>query len=201
MKSVRRVGLLAAALALPVLALTACNPMEPGAAAVVGDTRITEQELAQQVEAILQAQGRPVDASDADLTVSTLSRMVTTELVEQAAAQAGVSITRGQIDSALGDYLAQAGSQAEVDRIFIEGGIAPSQIEAIVLLNLRAQALGQMLLPDAEPRAQGAALLRELGQFSIEQGTVVSPRYGAWNPVALQVGPQEDPLAVPPATQ
>ncbi len=196
-----RVGLLAAALALPVLALTACNPMEPGAAATVGGTRITEAELANQVEAILKAQGRPVDAADADLTTSTLSRMVTVELVEQASAQAGISITQGEIDTALAGYVAQAGSQQEVEKIFIDGGIAPAQIESIIVLNLRAQALGQVLLPDAEPQAQGAELVRQLGQFSIEQGTTISPRYGSWNPVALQVGPLESPLAVPPASQ
>jgi len=195
-----RVGLLAAALALPVLALTACNPMEPGAAATVGGTRITEAELANQVEAILKAQGRPVDAADADLTTSTLSRMVTVELVEQASAQAGISITQGEIDTALAGYVAQAGSQQEVEKIFIDGGIAPAQIESIIVLNLRAQALGQVLLPDAEPQAQGAELVRQLGQFSIEQGTTISPRYGSWNPVALQVGPLESPLAVPPAS-
>lgn len=195
-----RVGLLAAALALPVLALTACNPMEPGAAATVGGTRITEAELANQVEAILKAQGRPADAADADLTTSTLSRMVTVELVEQASAQAGISITQGEIDTALAGYVAQAGSQQEVEKIFIDGGIAPTQIESIIVLNLRAQALGQVLLPDAEPQAQGAELVRQLGQFSIEQGTTISPRYGSWNPVALQVGPLESPLAVPPAS-
>jgi len=174
--------------------------MEPGAAATVGGTRITEAELANQVEAILKAQGRPLDAADADLTTSTLSRMVTVELVEQASAQAGISITQGEIDTALAGYVAQAGSQQEVEKIFIDGGIAPAQIESIIVLNLRAQALGQVLLPDAEPQAQGAELVRQLGQFSIEQGTTISPRYGSWNPVALQVGPLESPLAVPPAS-
>lgn len=198
-KSARRAALLIAALALPIVALTACNPMEPGAAALVGGTRITEAELADQVGAILKAQGRPADASDADLTVTTLSRLVTVELVEQASAEAGISITQGQIDTALAGYVAQAGGQAEVEQIFVDQGIAPSQIESIVVLNLRAQALGRVLLPNADPQAQGAELVRSLGQFSIDQGTTVSPRYGAWNPVALQVGPVEDPLAVPPA--
>ncbi len=197
--SIRRVGLLAAALAIPVLALTGCNPKEPGAAALVGNTRITEAELASAVEAVLRAQDRPVDAADSELTVTTLSRMVIVELVEQASAEAGIAITRGEIDSALADYVAQAGGQQEVEQIFIDQGIAPSQIESIVVLNLRAQALGRVLLPNADPQAQGAELARNLGQFSIEQGTTVSPRYGTWNPVALQVGPLESPLAVPPA--
>jgi NTP pyrophosphatase (non-canonical NTP hydrolase) len=106
--------------------------MEPGAAATVGGTRITEAELANQVEAILKAQGRPADAADADLTTSTLSRMVTVELVEQASAQAGISITQGEIDTALAGYVAQAGQQ-EVEKIFIDGGIAPTQIESIIV--------------------------------------------------------------------
>lgn len=196
-----RLGLLSAVLAIPVLALTACNPMEPGAAAIVGGTRITEQELAGQVEEILRAQGRPADASDLDLTVTTLSRMVTVELVEQASAEAGIAITQGEIDTALADYLAQAGGRQQVEQIFIEQGIAPSQIESIVVLNLRAQALGRVVLPNADPQAQGAELVRQLGQFSVDQETSISPRYGTWNPVALQVGPLENPLAEPPAAQ
>lgn len=187
------------AAAVSLLALTACNPMEPGAAAIVGTTRISEQQLANEVEAILQAQGQPTDRADASLTSTTLGRMVTVELVRQLAAKAGVSISQGDIDTTIAGYVEQSGGEQQFRDLFIQQGIAPSQITDIVVLNLRAQALGRVLLPNAEPQAQGAELVRQLGQFSIEEGTTISPRYGTWDPVSLQIGPLTDPLAVAPA--
>lgn len=198
-KQARHLTLLAAALGLAGVALTACGPMEPGAAAVVGGTRITEEQVAADVAQILQAQDRPADTADADLTSTTVSRLVTMELVRQAAAQAGITITQGDIDTMLAAYLQQAGSQEKLDQIFIGQNIAPSQITDIVVLNLRAQALGQALLPDGDAQAQGAEVFAQIGAFSTEIGTTVSPRYGSWDPANLDIGPVLDPLAVAPA--
>jgi hypothetical protein len=195
-KRVRRpASVLAAVLSVGVLA--ACGPMEPGAAAIVGDTRITQQSLAAQVSDILAAQGQPIDTADAQLTSTILGRMVTAELVDQAADQAGIAISQGDIDTALMDYDAQAGGRAEVEKIFLEQNIAPSQIQGIVVLNLQAQALGRVLLPNGDSQAQGSALVQQLALFSNAIGTTVSPRYGSWDPAALSIGPLTDPLSVP----
>jgi SurA N-terminal domain len=187
------------AAAVSLLALTACNPMEPGAAAIVGTTRISEQQLAQEVEAILQAQGQPTDRADASLTSTTLGRMVIIELVRQAAAKAGVAITQGDIDTTFDAYLKETGGQQQVEQVFVQQNIAPSQIEDIIVLNLQAQALGRILLPNGDAQAQGQELARQLGTFSVEQGTTISPRYGAWEPDTLKIGPLTDPLAVAPS--
>lgn len=195
----RPASALAAIVSFGVLLLTACGPMEPGAAAIVGDTRITQQNLAAQVTEILAAQGKPVDTADAQLTSTILGRMVTAELVKQAADQAGIAISQGEIDTALMDYDAQAGGRAEVEKIFLDQNIAPSQIQGIVVLNLQAQALGRVLLPNGDSQAQGSALVQQLGVYSNAIGTTVSPRYGSWDPAALSIGPLTDPLSVPAA--
>ena len=187
------------AAAVSLLALTACNPMEPGAAAIVGPTRISEQQLADEVEAILQAQGQPTDQADAGLTSAVLGRLVVIELVRQAAAKAGVSITQGDIDTTIDAYVKETGGQQQVEQLFVQQNIAPSQITSIIVLNLQAQALGRVLLPNGDPQAQGAQLRSTLGAFSVEQGTTISPRYGTWEPDGLAIGPLMDPLAVAPA--
>lgn len=186
------------AAAVSLLALTACNPMEPGAAAIVGPTRISEQQLADEVEAILQAQGQPTDQADAGLTSAVLGRLVVIELVRQAAAKAGVSITQGDIDTTVDAYVKEAGGEQQFQQLFVQQNIAPSQITSIIVLNLQAQALGRVLLPNGDPQAQGAQLRSTLGAFSVEQGTTISPRYGTWEPDGLAIGLLTDPLAVAP---
>lgn len=186
------------AAAVSLLALTACNPMEPGAAAIVGPTRISEQQLADEVEAILQAQGQPTDQANAGLTSAVLGRLVVIELVRQAAAKAGVSITQGDIDTTVDAYVKEAGGEQQFQQLFVQQNIAPSQITSIIVLNLQAQALGRVLLPNGDPQAQGAQLRSTLGAFSVEQGTTISPRYGTWEPDGLAIGLLTDPLAVAP---
>ena len=122
------------AAAVSLLALTACNPMEPGAAAIVGPTRISEQQLADEVEAILQAQGQPTDQADAGLTSAVLGRLVVIELVRQAAAKAGVSITQGDIDTTVDAYVKEAGGEQQFQQLFVQQNIAPSQITSIIVL-------------------------------------------------------------------
>lgn len=190
---------LAAVVAVVAIAIAGCGSPTPGAAAVLGDTRISETALTKQVQAVLTARGEGLDTADAALTSQTLDRMVKSELVEMLAAQAGVEITQGQIDAQLLDYDAQAGSRAEVERIFLEQGIAPSQITGIIILNLQANALGLQLAPDADPEAQGQAVVKAITVLSELLGTEVSPRYGTWDAGTLQVGAAPDDLSSPRA--
>ena len=55
---------LVAAMLGAVLVLSACGGQQPGSAATLGDSRITEQQLTAQVQEIFTAQGLPVDARE-----------------------------------------------------------------------------------------------------------------------------------------
>ena len=190
---------LAAVVAVATIALAACGTPTPGAAAVVGDSRISEADLTTQVQAVLAAQGKALDSTDPELTSSTLDRLVKAELVDLLAHEAGITITQGQIDAELQAYATQAGGQSEVERIFLEQGIAPSQIPAVVVLNLQANALGAALAPSADQQAQGQALVKAITILSQAIKTEVSPRYGTWDAASLQVGAVPDDLSVPAA--
>ena len=190
---------LAAVVAVATIALAACGTPTPGAAAVVGDSRISEADLTTQVQAVLAAQGKALDSTDPELTSSTLDRLVKAELVDLLAHEAGITITQGQIDAELQAYATQAGGQSEVERIFLEQGIAPSQIPAVVVLNLQANALGAALAPSADQQAQGQALVQAITILSQAIKTEVSPRYGTWDAASLQVGAVPDDLSVPAA--
>ena len=99
----RRAGVVAA-VAASVLVLSGCASATPGAAAVVGNERISERDLTEQVEQVLRAQGRPVDSASEALVVTTLDRMITTQLVEQLAAENEVVVTQGELDATIANY-------------------------------------------------------------------------------------------------
>ncbi len=201
MTSVRRprIALAAAVMATAALLLTACGGQEAGSAATMGDTRITEQALTTEVEAVLTAKGQPITAADPGLTSDMLGRMITIDLLDTLAERNSIVITQGMLDEQLANYDAQAGDRAAVEKLFIEQGVAPSQIESIVRLNAQAQQLGITLAPQGSAEQQGQAVVEAAVALSNELNTTVSPRYGTWNPATLKVGPVPNDLSTPPA--
>ena len=194
-----RLVLAAASLAAAALLISACSNQQPGAAATLGDTRISEQTLSAEVQAVLVAKGQPATSVDEALPPDMLSRLITIELVDRLAAREGVVVTQGQIDEQLANYEGQAGDQAAVEKLFIEQGVAPSQIESIVKLNTQAQELGIVLAPNGSAEEQRQAVVDAVIALSAELDTTVSPRFGTWDAATISVGPTPDDLSAPPA--
>lgn len=188
-----RVGVAGALLAVTGL-LAACGAT-PGAAAVVGDTRITESQLGTTVDGILVAQGMPERSATTDLTLQTLNRMVTTELVDQLANDLGIVVSQGKIDEVLAAYDEQAGGREQVENVFAQQGVAPTQINDAVRLNLQAQAIGQELAPAGTADEQNAAVVLAVIEHSDEVGVDVNPRFGVWESTGLSIGPKADDVA------
>ena len=192
----KRLPVLAAALAATALLLGACGSGAPGAAAVVGPERISERELADAVGEVLRAGGRPENTANADLTRTILDRMVKVALVDQAATRAGVVVTQGEIDRVTADYEQQAGGPEQFTGLLLGQGIAPSQADTAVKLNIQAQKLAEAVSPGADPQSAGIELVNALGQYSLMVGTEISPRYGTWDVSTLTVGDQPTDLAI-----
>ena len=196
MSSKKQWTLVGAAL-IVAAALSGCGSTSPGAAAVVGDDRISERELNAQVEQVLRAQGRPVDSASEALVVTTLDRMITTSLVEQFAAQEGVEVTQGELDATLANYAEATGGQEAFEELLIQQDLAPESIEDLFRVNILAQKLGMELDPMGSPEAQSSAVLAAVSAFSDQVGTSVSPRYGTWDGATLTVGAIANDLSVP----
>jgi SurA-like N-terminal domain len=201
MTAARRPRLLLAAASVAAVAIlvSACSNQQPGAAATLGDTRISEQTLSAEVQAVLVAKGQPATSVDEALPPDMLGRLITIELVDQLAAREGVVVTQGQIDEQLANYEGQAGDRAAVEKVFIEQGVAPSQIESIVKLNTQAQELGIKLAPNGSAEEQRQAVVDAVVALSEELDTTVSPRFGTWDAATISVGPAPDDLSAPPA--
>ena len=86
-----------------------------------------------------------------------------------------------------------------MQEIFLQQGIAPSQVADVVVLNLQVAALSEALVPGGDQQAQGTALVQALSVLSQVLDTRVSPRYGTWDPASLAVGTVPDDLSVPAA--
>lgn len=177
--------------------LSGCGSAQAGKAVLMDDYSITEAELNEQVQAVLSAQGRNPDAASQALVVTTLDRMITTNLVNAVAADAGVEATQGEIDAALAAYAEQSGGAEAFEDALVSQDIAPEQIESIMRLNILAERLGAALDPAGTPESQSAALLAAVVDKSAELGTEVSPRYGTWDGPSLQVGPAVNDLSIP----
>lgn len=199
MTPVRRLALAAAAALVAVTALSACSPQTAGSAATVGDTRITEQQLAAEVAAIQEAKGQDVTASDPAVVQQTLGRLVTKQLIDDLVAKEGLVITQGQLDEQMANFEGQAGGREALEKLFIEQNVAPSQLESMVRLQVQAQQLGIKLDPSGSAEQQGQAVFAAAAKLSDELGTQVSPRYGTWDPQRLGVGPVANDLSTPPA--
>ena len=194
-----RLILVAASVAAAAVLLSACGSQQAGAAATLGDTRISERTLSSEVQAVLAAKGQPTTSVDESLPPEMLRRLILIELVDELAAREGVVVTQGQIDEQLANYEAQAGDRAALESLFIEQGVAPSQIEAFVKLNVQAQEVGIALAPSGSAEEQGQAVSDAVIALSEELDTTVSPRFGTWDPTSISVGPTPNDLSAPPA--
>jgi hypothetical protein len=194
-----RLVLAVASVAAAAALLSACGNQQAGAAATLGDTRISEQTLSSEVQAVLAAKGQPTTSVDQALPPEILSRLITIELVDELAARQGIVVTQGQIDEQLANLEGELGDRAAVERLFIEQGVAPSQIESIVTLNIQAQEIGIALAPNGSAEEQGQAVVEAVVALGEELDTTVSPRFGTWDAASISVGPTPDDLSSPPA--
>jgi hypothetical protein len=190
-------GVAIAVLGLGALSLTGCGANQAGAAALLGDERISESELNEQVQALLTAQGLPAQDSSAELITQTLDRLITTNLVHQLAEREGVAIDQGEVDAIRLQYLAQAGGEAELENLLLQQGVLPSQIDSVITLNLQVSKLGQELAPDQEPDVQGGAVFVAVSELSVELDTEVAPRFGTWDAEKLTIGPVANSVSEP----
>ena len=98
------------------LAVTACAPVEMGAAAIVGNQRITIATLDTEVTNLSQAaRAYPgvVQLTPTQMTQETLTWLVRFQINEEIARQAGITISTAQAQTGLAQLYAAAQSEAE----------------------------------------------------------------------------------------
>ena len=168
---------LVASTGLAVLLLSGCGSgsVRPGAAALVGDERITVDTLQQVVERGLEdpqaEQQLGQDRSAFQRQV--LSRLVTRELLQAAADREGVTVSDGDVDRQLQDFVAQAGDEEALEQQAAQNGISPQDLPELLRDIVLEQALGDQLTADEDvPAAQLESLYEQaVSQGQLDPGT------------------------------
>ncbi|UUN27304.1 SurA N-terminal domain-containing protein [Streptomyces sp. FIT100] len=197
----RRTALaVSAALVAAAPLLAACgNEAHPGAAAVVGGDRIEVAALQSEVKDVRAAQEASPQSAQLIQNTGQLSRaklhgMILDRVLEQAAQDAGVTVSRKEVQDARAAAAQQSGSEEQLAAMLLQQrGVAPGQIDVAVreevLLTKLAQALGADLTTPQGQQKVGAALSAASKALDID----VNPRYGSWDDTKIQLGDYKAP--------
>ena len=182
----------AAVVAVPLL--TACgNEAHPGAAAVVGSERITVSQLQNRVNEVREAQQAATKddqqyeqaiAKSGGLTRNTLSSMVFDRVLHRAATDAGVTVTRKQIQGHEAEMARQAGGVRQMRLALLEQyNIAPERVSESARTDLVVMALAQQVGANMQSQSEAdqAPFWKALTQASKELNVDLNPRYGTWD--------------------
>jgi hypothetical protein len=175
--------------------------LSAGSAAVIGDSRITTAAVEDQISQINAARGLPADSVDAALTQATVQRLIITDLVDQAAVRLGAEVTEGAIDTEVIALETRAGGREELDQLLLESNIPPSGLKTQIRTSLLVQQMGAILDPQADPQVQSQLVYEYVVALSDELNVSVSPRFGVWNPIDLNLGAPPADLATPQAPE
>ncbi|MER6633382.1 SurA N-terminal domain-containing protein [Streptomyces sp. NPDC000987] len=180
--------LLSAAIVAAAPVLTACgSDAHPGAAAVVGGQRITVSQLQSRVNEVRAAQRAAVRgdaqyqqvlAQTGSLTRDTLHGMVLDRVLHRAAEDAGVTVTRKEIQQMRTGLEQQVGGEKALQTAWLQQyGVAPNRLDDNLRLQLEAQKLARSLGTNTgQP-----AFWKALSQASKELHVDLNPRYGSWD--------------------
>ncbi|MFE0207546.1 SurA N-terminal domain-containing protein [Streptomyces sp. NPDC058985] len=180
--------LLTAAIAAAAPLLTACgSDAHPGAAAVVGDQRITVSQLENRVDEVRAAQRAAVPddtqyqqvvAQTGTLTRDTLHGMVLDQVLHRAAQDAGVSVSRKEVQAMRAGLEEQAGGPKQLETAWLQQyGVAPGRLDDNLRLQLEAQKLAESLGTDTSRPEFWQALSKASAKLDVD----LNPRYGAWD--------------------
>ncbi|MEY9991904.1 outer membrane murein-binding lipoprotein Lpp [Streptomyces sp. V4I8] len=184
----RRTALLLSAAIVAAPLLTACgSDARPGAAAVVGGERITVAQLENRVSEVRAAQRAAVSddaqyaqviAKSGTLARDVLHTMVLDEVLHRAAQDAGVTVTRKELQRMRGGLEEQVGGAKALETAWLQQyGIPPQRLDENLRLQLEAQKLATSLGTDSGKPAFWNALSAASKKLDID----LNPRYGTWD--------------------
>ncbi|MER6913136.1 SurA N-terminal domain-containing protein [Streptomyces sp. NPDC000594] len=196
----RRTAIVAStALLLATPLVAACgSEARPGAAALVGGERIEVSTVQAEAKRVRAAQQRSPETAQLVKDSGQLSRaklydLIVDRVVERAAADAGVGVTRKEIQQTRAGLAQQAGGEARLQASYLqERGVAPDRLDDALRRELLIGKLAQSLGPANTPADQ-----ERLNRAFVTAGKAldidVNPRFGRWDNRQLQLGDYRAP--------
>ncbi|MCH6160698.1 SurA N-terminal domain-containing protein [Streptomyces marispadix] len=180
--------------------LTGCgDDAHPGAAAVTGGERITMGQLQAKVKAVRDAQraaphGAELVKGSGQLTRAALDGLIRERIVEKAAKDAGVSVTRREVGKYHAQLRKQAGGEKQLkDALLQQQAVAPSQIDDWMRMQVAVDKISKAENIDPRTPQGNAALRKKFSETSKDLHISVNPRYGKWNVEASTLGNETEP--------
>ncbi|MCX4915187.1 SurA N-terminal domain-containing protein [Streptomyces sp. NBC_00687] len=189
----RRTALvLSAAIVAAAPLLTGCgSDAHPGAAAVVGGQRITVAQLESRVNEVRSAQRAATKdeaqyeqaiAKTGTLTRDTLHGMVLDQVLDRAAKNEGVTVTRKDSQQMRSALEQQAGGSKALETAWLQNyGVAPKRLDDSLRTEIEAQKLAAALGADMNTTDGKAVFWKAMSTASKQLHVDLNPRYGAWD--------------------
>lgn len=173
------------------LLLTGCSQV--GAAATVGDTKITQAVVQGSIDSIL-AERAKIDISQmelqtgADLNLSQLRFQVLTVLIREVGKDFKAEASKAEIDTRRAAIVEQVGGEAELPKALVGAGIAPQNLdlylEAVIVSGKISDAI---VATGVTQEALGGEITKIVAAKAAQLKVDVNPRYGKWDPINADV--------------
>ena len=173
------------------LVLTGCSQV--GAAATVGDTKITQATVQGSIDSILSERAK-VDTSQMQLeTGESLNRSqlrfhLLSKLLRALGEELKLEVTKAEIDTRRASIIEQVGGTTALPNALVSAGIAPGDLDTYIEAISFSDKISQALIAAGVTEDQvGAEIQKLVVAKSNEIGVTVNPRYGKWDPKVADV--------------
>lgn len=174
-----------AIIAATALLLTGCSQV--GAAATVGDTKITQATVQGSVDSLL-AERAKVDVTQMQLeTGEALNRSqlrfhLLSKLLRALGKELKIEVTKAEIDTRRASILEQVGGASALPTALVSAGIAPADLDTYIEAISFSDKISKALIAAGLAEDQvGTEIQKLVVAKSKELGVTINPRYGKWN--------------------
>jgi hypothetical protein len=191
--------------------LAACSPVQVGAAAVVGNQRITVSSLDTQVSNWQEAAkhyGTGIQLTTAQAPSAVLSWLIRFAVMDQVAADNGISVTEAQSQAGLSSLstVAKQNGFSGTSQLLIANGVPPQLFPQVGQWDAQQTAYGlkanggKVPTTTTEQNNVSAAVTKAQCTAAKSLNIQISPQFGRLNYTQLAVVPAPDTLSKPAGT-
>jgi len=180
-----------AIIAATALLLTGCSQV--GAAATVGDTKITQATVQGSIDSILSERTK-VDTSQMQLeTGESLNRSqlrfhLFSNILRALGEELKIEVTKAEIDTRRASIIEQVGGATSLPSALVGAGIAPADLDTYIEAISFSDKISQALVAAGVTEDQvGTEIQKLVVAKAKELGVTVNPRYGKWDPKVADV--------------
>jgi hypothetical protein len=188
--------------------LAACAPVQLGAAAVVGDQRITASALDTQVsnlQAAVKPYGTALPITTAEMPSEVLSWLIRFQVMDEVAASNGINVTDAQAQAGLNSLssLASQNGFKSTAELLVANGVPPQMFQQVGRWEAQQDAFalkkngGKEPSTTAEQTAFTAAITKAQCQASKSLNIKVNPQFGRLDYTQFTVVAAPDTLSRP----